>query len=130
MITEGMKALQKESVTEKNTAQMLGSGGLAVYATPAMLLLMEKTCYLCVQDSLEHGQSTVGTGVSISHESATPLGGQVICTCELTAINGRELTFAVECRDEAGIIGRGEHKRFIIDVERFMERVEKKKNNV
>ena len=129
MITLGMKALQKETVTENNTAQMLGSGGLAVYATPAMLLLMEKTCYLCVQDSLEHGQSTVGTQVNISHESATPLGCQVVCTCELTGINGRELTFAVECRDEAGLIGRGEHKRFIIDVDRFMERVARKKNN-
>lgn len=127
MITVGMKALQKEGVTEKNTAQMLGSGGLAVYATPAMLLLMEKTCYLCVQDSLENGQSTVGTGVSITHESATPLGCQIVCTCEVTAVNGRELTFAVECRDEAGIIGRGEHKRFIIDVDRFMERADRKK---
>ncbi len=125
-----MKALQKETVEPKNTAEMLGSGGLEVYATPAMLLLMEKTCYLCVQDSLETGQSTVGTAVSITHESATPQGCHVICTCELTAINGRELTFAVECRDEAGVIGRGEHKRFIIDVARFMERVSRKKNNV
>lgn len=130
MLTVGMKALQKETVTEHNTARMLGSGGLDVFATPAMLLLMEKTCYLCVQDSLEHGQSTVGTMVNISHESATPLDGQVVCTCELTAINGRELTFAVECRDQAGIIGRGEHKRFIIDADRFMERANRKKNNV
>ncbi len=130
MITVGMKALQKETVVSSNTAQVVGSGGLEVYATPSMLLLMEKTCYLCVQDSLETGQSTVGTSVSISHESATPLDCQVVCTCELTAINGRELTFAVECRDEAGIIGRGEHKRFIIDVDRFMDRVSHKKNNV
>ncbi len=130
MITVGMKALQKEMVVPQNTAQMMGSGGLEVFATPAMLLLMEKTCYLCVQDSLEAGQSTVGTSVSITHESATPLDCQVVCTCELTAINGRELTFAVECRDEAGIIGRGEHKRFIIDEDRFMERAARKKNNV
>lgn len=127
MITVGMKALQKETVVPENTAHILGSGGLEVFATPAMLLLMEKTCYLCVQDSLETGQSTVGTSVAITHESATPLGCQIVCTCELTAINGSELTFAVECRDEAGIIGRGEHKRFIIDVDRFMERASRKK---
>ncbi len=127
MLMTGMKALHSQEVTAENTARVLGSGGMDVYSTPAMLLLMEKTCYLCVQDALEDGQSTVGTAVSLTHESATPLGCRIVCNCELTEINGRELTFAVECRDEAGIIGRAEHKRFIVDASRFMERANKKK---
>lgn len=113
-------------VNETNTAEALGSGSLAVFATPAMIALMEKTARLSVAPFLEDGQSTVGTLVNVKHLSASPVGMKITCRTELKEIDRRRLVFHVECSDEAGIIGEGEHERFIIDEAKFMAKTETK----
>lgn len=113
-------------VNEMNTAEALGSGSLAVFATPAMIALMEKTARLSVASFLEDGQSTVGTLVNVKHLSASPVGMKITCRTELKEIDRRRLVFHVECSDEAGIIGEGEHERFIIDEAKFMAKTEAK----
>lgn len=113
-------------VNEMNTAEALGSGSLAVLATPAMIALMEKTARLSVAPFLEDGQSTVGTLVNVKHLSASPVGMKITCRTELKEIDRRRLVFHVECSDEAGIIGEGEHERFIIDEAKFMAKAEAK----
>lgn len=113
-------------VNETNTAEALGSGSLAVFATPAMIALMEKTARLSVALFLEDGQSTVGTLVNVKHLSASPVGMKITCRTELKEIDRRRLVFHVECSDEAGIIGEGEHERFIIDEAKFMAKTEAK----
>lgn len=113
-------------VNETNTAEALGSGSLAVFATPAMIALMEKTARLSVAPFLEDGQSTVGTLVNVKHLSASPVGMKITCRTELKEIDRRRLVFHVECSDEAGIIGEGEHERFIIDEAKFMSKTEAK----
>lgn len=113
-------------VNETNTAEALGSGSLAVFATPAMIALMEKTARLSVAPFLEDGQSTVGTLVNVKHLSASPVGMKITCRTELKEIDRRRLVFHVECSDEAGIIGEGEHERFIIDEAKFMAKAEAK----
>lgn len=113
-------------VNETNTAEALGSGSLAVFATPAMIALMEKTARLSVAPFLEAGQSTVGTLVNVKHLSASPVGMKITCRTELKEIDRRRLVFHVECSDEAGIIGEGEHERFIIDEAKFMAKTEAK----
>lgn len=113
-------------VNEMNTAEALGSGSLAVFATPAMIALMEKTARLSVAPFLEDGQSTVGTLVNVKHLSASPVGMKITCRTELKEIDRRRLVFHVECSDEAGIIGEGEHERFIIDEAKFMSKTEAK----
>ena len=113
-------------VNEMNTAEALGSGSLAVFATPAMIALMEKTARLSVAPFLEDGQSTVGTLVNVKHLSASPVGLKITCRTELKEIDRRRLVFHVECSDEAGIIGEGEHERFIIDEAKFMAKTEAK----
>lgn len=113
-------------VNETNTAEALGSGSLAVFATPAMIALMEKTARLSVAPFLEDGQSTVGTLVNVKHLSASPVGMKITCRTELKEIDRRRLVFHVECSDEAGIIGEGEHERFIIDEAKFMAKTEAK----
>lgn len=113
-------------VNEMNTAEALGSGSLAVFATPAMIALMEKTARLSVAPFLEDGQSTVGTLVNVKHLSASPVGMKITCRTELKEIDRRRLVFHVECSDEAGIIGEGEHERFIIDEAKFMNKTEAK----
>lgn len=113
-------------VNETNTAETLGSGSLAVFATPAMIAMMEKTARLSVAPFLEDGQSTVGTLVNVKHLSASPVGMKITCRTELKEIDRRRLVFHVECSDEAGIIGEGEHERFIIDEAKFMAKTEAK----
>jgi predicted thioesterase len=127
LIKPGIEAQKAETVTDKNTAAALGSGGIAVYATPAMIALMEGAAYSAVGALLPPGWSTVGTELSIKHIAATPLGMNVYAKAELLSIDGRALSFNVEAFDEAGKIGEGNHNRFIIEVEKFLAKVEGKK---
>ena len=126
MIKPGIEAQKAETVTEKNTAAAFGSGGIAVYATPAMIALMEGAAFSAVQPILPDGWSTVGTELNIKHISATPLGLKVYARAELLGIDGRVLSFKVEAFDEAGKIGEGAHNRFIIEVEKFMAKLKGK----
>ncbi len=115
-----------ELVNEQNTASSYGSGLLPVYATPAMIALMEKCACACVAPYLEDGTTTVGTRINVRHISASPLGIKITCTATLIEADGRKLTFNVEAKDEAGLIGEGTHERFIIDTERFMTKCKSK----
>lgn len=121
----GIKGQYTETVTAEKTARHYGSGSIEVFATPAMIAGMEKTCMVSVQPLLNEGETTVGTLVHVEHLKATPLNDSVNYKSELTAVNGRELTFEVEASDQQGIIGRGYHKRFIIDIGKFMSRISK-----
>lgn len=116
----GEKHTLTYTVTEKDTADILGSGGLPVYATPAMICLMEKTAY---DFAAQNGHQTVGTKVEISHLRACKTGTALTCTAELKEEEGRKLVFQVSVNDEKGLIGEGLHERFIIDPERFMSRL-------
>ena len=124
----GLTASVSTEVTEGNTAIAYGSGGVKVFATPAMIGLMEKAALSCVDPVLPAGMATVGTKVEVSHLAATPVGMQVRAQAELLEIDGKRLVFRVEAYDEAGLIGEGKHERFIIDLERFISRAEAKKN--
>ncbi len=126
MLEKGIKGFGELVVNESNTAEALGSGSLAVLATPSMIALMEKTSRLSVDPFLEEGQSTVGTLVNVKHLSATPVGMKVTCNTELVEIDRRRLVFHVECSDEKGLIGEGDHERFIIDAEKFMSKASAK----
>jgi len=109
-------------VSEANTAVAYGSGGVKVFATPAMIGLMEKAALTSVQPYLEAGLTTVGTRVDVEHLAATPIGMRVTAVSRLTQIEGRRLVFQVEARDEQELIGRGTHERFIVSEEKFLAR--------
>ncbi len=127
MINVGIKGKKEIVVTEELSAKSMGSGTLDVFATPAMIALMERTAWESVAPDLEEGQGTVGTMMNVKHVSATPLGMKVTCETELMEINGRALTFSVKAYDEAGLIGEGTHERFIIDCERFQAKANGKR---
>lgn len=97
-----------------------------VLATAMMVAFIEETCIMGLRPFLSPGQGTVGTHVDVSHVAATPVGMSVTAEIELTGIEGRSLCFKVACRDEAGLIGEGTHRRAIIDVARFMQRLAEK----
>ena len=119
----GLKYESQTVVSEANTAATLGSGDMAVFATPAMVALMENAAMLAVKESLPEGSATVGTQMNTSHIKASPLGATITASAELTAVDGRRLTFTVKAWDEKGIIGEGEHTRFIVDRERFLSKL-------
>lgn len=118
----GLKSEATIRVTEENTAVAYVSGGVKVFATPAMIGLMEKAALTSVDPLLEAGQTTVGIRVDVQHLSATPIGMQVTARSELVEIDGKRLVFRVEAYDERELIGRGTHERFIVAEERFLSR--------
>lgn len=124
-LNTGLQFELKQTVEYKDTAANYGSGLVEVFATPAMIALMENTCLQCVQTQLEEGFTTVGTSVNIKHIKATPKGLQVRCTATLIEADGNKLTFEVEAWDEDGKIGMGTHKRFIINNAKFMQALSK-----
>lgn len=128
MLEAGITNTETTMVTEQNTALALGSGTVEVFATPAMINLIEYTCARSVEDELESGQTTVGTNLNISHDAPTPIGMEVSCKSELVKVDGRALSFEVEVVDDQGIVGRGTHDRFIVDKERFQSKANAKLN--
>ena len=116
------------TVTEKDSAKTYGSGTLDVFATPAMIALMERTAMESVAEYLAEDEATVGTAVNVQHLSATPIGCTVTCQSELTEIDGRKLTFKVTASDNKGVIGEGIHTRFIIKTEKFLAKASEKIN--
>jgi fluoroacetyl-CoA thioesterase len=125
----GIRGRQETMVTEANSAKALGSGLLEVFATPAMIALVEETCWKSVQPCLEEGSGTVGTKVDIAHIASTPVGLKVWCESELTEVDRRRLVFTVNIFDEKGKIGEGTHERFIINNEKFFNKAQAKKNS-
>ncbi|MFV0466399.1 MAG: thioesterase family protein [Lachnospiraceae bacterium] len=114
-------------VTEENTAAALKSGDLRVFATPAMIALIEEAAWKSVAEELEEGMATVGTQLTISHLSATPVGMKVTCRTTLTEIDGRKLVFEVSVSDETGEVGNGTHERFLVQADKFQSRADAKK---
>ena len=120
MLEPGIKGKQTVTVTHEQTAAHYGSGALEVFATPAMVALLEETAWKSVQPYLEAGQGTVGTRVDVRHLAATPLGMQVTCESELVEIDRRRLVFQVEIYDEKTKVGEGIHERFVIQSDKFL----------
>ena len=119
MLETGIKGTRTVTVNEGNTAKAMGSGTLDVFATPALIALMEETCWRSVANELEEGSGTVGTLLEIKHTAPTPVGMKVTCESTLTEVDGRRLIFEVIARDAKGVVGEGKHERFIIQNEKF-----------
>ena len=125
-VSVGMKGRAEAVVNQDNAAVTAGSGTLPVFATPWMCALMEKASWTAVAPGLEPGESTVGTRLNITHDSATPLGLKVWAESQVTAVDGRRIEFQVTAYDERGLIGQGTHERFVIQNERFLAKTAKK----
>lgn len=121
-ITVGMKAEVFSFVEREDTAKEVGSGDLLVYATPCMAALMEGAACEAISEALGENQTTVGTMLNIEHLSATPVGMDVRAEAEVTAVEGKVITFALRSYDESGEIGKGIHKRVIVNAQKFLEK--------
>ncbi|MDR0790717.1 MAG: thioesterase family protein [Bacteroidales bacterium] len=122
-IHEGLENRLETLVGNSNTAKAYGSGLLDVFATPAMIALMEETSHKSIEPFLPDGYATVGTEISIKHIKATPVAMKVFCRSTLQKVEGRRLLFSVEAYDEVGKIGEGSHERFIVETARFLDKI-------
>ena len=125
-IEVGIKGRADDVVSEKNTAQAACSGALPVFGTPFMTALMEKAAWTSIAPYLAEGESTVGTKLEITHDSASPLGIKVWAESEVTAVDGKRIVLKVAAYDEKGLIGQGTHQRFIVTNERFLAKTARK----
>ena len=121
-ITVGMKGEVGTLVEREDTAKEVGSGDLLVYATPCMVALMEGAACEAIADCLKDTETTVGTALNIEHIAATPVGLEVRAQAEVTAVEGKVITFAVSAYDEVGQIGKGTHKRVIVNSQKFLDK--------
>ena len=121
-ITVGMKGEAWTEVEKEDTAQIVGSGSLLVYATPCMVALMEGAACEAIEEALGEDKTTVGIELNIQHTSATPVGLEVRAEAEVTAVDGKIITFELRAFDEAGEIGKGTHKRAIVPVQKFLDK--------
>ena len=119
----GLSARSVTTVKAENTAAAMGSGDLPVFATPAMIALMEHAAMDAVAGSLPAGSTTVGSEMNATHLKPSGLGAEITATAVLTAVEGRKLTFNVGARDAQGMIGEGTHVRYIVDREKFMSKL-------
>ena len=126
MLQPGIKAEKSLTVTDANTAKTMGSGTLDVFATPAMVALIEQTAYTSIESELEPGWGSVGTSLTIQHLSATPVGMTVTATTELVEVDRRRLVFHAEVYDEKGLVGKGTHERFLVENEKFQAKADAK----
>jgi len=123
IITIGLIGEQTVTVNESLSAITFGSGSLPVFATPALVALMEIASVNAINHLIPSYQTSVGTFISIKHLAATALGQTVRARAEVTHVEGNQVTFTVQAWDAKQLIGEGTHIRFIVDIERFMKRL-------
>ena len=124
-LEKGLSATATTTVTAANTALVMGSGDLEVFATPSMVALMEHAAMTAVAPALPEGSTTVGAEMNTTHIKPSGLGASVTATAILTEVDGRKLTFNVGARDAEGLIGEGVHVRYVVYRARFMAKLSK-----
>ena len=110
-------------ITTEHVAAIMGSGDLHVFATPAMVALMENAAMMAVAEHLPEGATTVGAMINTSHVKPSPIGDTVTTTAVLTEVEGRKLTFSIKAEDSKGVIGEAVHVRYVVDREKFLSKL-------
>lgn len=125
-ITKGLEGRAGLRVGPGHTAPEIGSGVIAVLATPVMINLIEAAALDAVELLLPAGHQSLGTRLDVTHVAATPVGMTVTATARVTAVEGRKITFRVEAHDARELIGEGIHERVVVNVARFDRRIAEK----
>ncbi len=117
------------AVDETNTAKTVKSGELEVFATPSMIALIEQAASELLSAYLDENQTSVGTKIDVSHLAASTVGSKISASAKITEVDGRKVCFEVEAFDNAGIIGKGTHERFIVLKDRFLQKAQDRLKN-
>lgn len=119
----GLKYQSRVVVAEGNTALALGSGDMAVFATPAMIALMENAAMNAVAPFLAEGETTVGSEMNCTHNAPSPLGAEIEAEAVVESVEGRKVVFTVEARCGGKVIGSGSHVRYVVNVAKFLAKL-------
>lgn len=119
----GLTLIRTHLIRSEHAARHVGTGEVDVLSTPAMITFMEKTARQCVESKLPKGDITVGTRVDIRHLGSVPIGENLKVTAQLLEVTERRLTFRVEAEWRNEVIGKGQHERFIVNKERFLQKL-------
>lgn len=122
-LKEGINFTQSIIVEIKDTAKHWGSGNLEVFATPAMVGLMENTALKCIAQYINEGEDTVGIEINTKHIKATKVGEKVTCTATISKVEGKKIFFEIIAEDEDATIGLSKHIRYIIETEKFISKL-------
>lgn len=114
-------------VQDEHMAVHVGSGSSRVLATPWMIAFMERVSHRMMTDCLPEGYTSVGIQVDVKHLAASPIGSTIRVVSEIQSVDGLQVTFAVQAWDEFDKIGEGTHKRYVVDLKRFLEKVDSKR---
>ena len=125
-ITPGLAGVAELLVAEEHTAPRVGSGRVAVLATPVMINLIEAASLAAIEHLLPDGYQSLGTVLNVRHIAATPVGMKARALVEVVKVEGRTVFFSVECKDEKELIGDGRHERVVVNVAKFAQRVQRK----
>jgi predicted thioesterase len=125
-IKPGMVGEAEMVVGTNDTAPRVGTGRIAVLATPVMINLMEEAALAAVEHVLPDGKQSLGTRIDVSHIAATPIGMKVVATAEVLEVEGRKVLLAIHARDETDLIGEGQHERVVVTVAKFQTRIDAK----
>lgn len=125
-IPTGSSKTRRIDIDRARTIDFLGEE-LRVYATPQLVRDIEETCRELLLQFTDAGEDSVGTGMAITHSGATPLGMHVEITVTVAAVEGRKVDFSITARDDVEEISRGEHSRFVVEVEKLRARVAAKR---
>lgn len=118
----GLSHSEEIVVEHKDTAAVYGSGALEVFATPAMIAMMEMTSLKCVIDKIGEENTTVGIAVNIKHLKASPVGHTIRCEAKVIEVDRKRLVFEVKCFDGEDLVGEGTHDRFVVNSAKFMSK--------
>ena len=121
-IKVGMQGIVEDIVETVDTAAEVGSGSLLVYATPCMVAMMEGAACEAIDPVMPEGHTSVGIELNIQHLSATPVGVEIRAEATVIAVEGKVITFELHAFDEAGEIGKGTHKRCIVNAQKFLDK--------
>lgn len=123
MLKEGLRKEQKYIVSDSETAKAVGSGNLPVLATPILIAYMENVSMLLAAENIENNLTTVGGYIGVKHLRPTLVGKDVRVSTTIIDVDNKKVTFKIEAHDEDGLIGEGEHVRFVVDRDKFMNRL-------
>lgn len=113
-------------VEPKHVIDFATDGMPAVLSTPILIGLLERTARQALHPFLEADERSVGIEIELRHLAATPLGQRIVCTTRVISVDGAQIGFQIEARDQHEVIARGLHKRAVVRVERFAKRVQRK----
>jgi predicted thioesterase len=125
MIEPGSTASITYTTDNRSTAIALGSGDLPVLATPKVVALVEAAAVAAIAGLVPDGDTTVGAHIEVDHLAPTPIGGTVVTTATVVAVNGRRVDYEATVTEGATLVARATHVRYIVNRETFMDSARK-----